>query len=304
MNSVNTNYKEENLSDKKLVGKLFVASYSGGKDSVLALYRAINAGMIPIAIMTTYQRELERSWFHGVPGDVLESISRSLSIPIWLIETNGDDYNECFEVTLQRAKEQGAEYCVFGDIDIAEHHSWCDDRCNNVGISSFFPLWNENRKSLVTEFLEAGFITRFTVIHRDKINTHYLGMSLSKDILDAIEATGADCCGEQGEYHTLVTAGPLFKLPVELSFGAPMQKGDYDILPITGLVLPRLGRYRHFKGMEYQLLYIATNSETLEKTAVYQALYGEHGVWVRPLSMWEEMVVHEGKPVKRFTFVE
>jgi len=60
------------------------------------------------------------------------------------------------------------------------------------------------------------------------------------------------------------------------------------------------GRYRHFKGNEYRVLHIARHSETLEEMVVYQALYGEHGIWVRPASMWNETVEHDGKTVRRF----
>ena len=65
----------------------------------------------------------------------------------------------------------------------------------------------------------------------------------------------------------------------------------------------KLGKYRHFKGNEYEALYIAKHSETLEQMVVYRALYGEFGIWVRPLSMWEETVIHEGREVKRFTYI-
>ena len=65
----------------------------------------------------------------------------------------------------------------------------------------------------------------------------------------------------------------------------------------------KLGKYRHFKGNEYEALYIATHSETLEEMVVYRALYGEYGVWVRPLSMWNETVIHEGREVQRFTYI-
>lgn len=63
------------------------------------------------------------------------------------------------------------------------------------------------------------------------------------------------------------------------------------------------GRYRHFKGNEYELLYIATHSETLEKFVVYKALYGEGGIWVRPLSMWSETVTRDGKTFRRFEYI-
>lgn len=65
----------------------------------------------------------------------------------------------------------------------------------------------------------------------------------------------------------------------------------------------KLGKYRHFKGNEYEALYIAKHSETLEEMVVYRALYGEFGIWVRPLSMWNETLIHEGREVKRFTYI-
>ena len=66
----------------------------------------------------------------------------------------------------------------------------------------------------------------------------------------------------------------------------------------------RLGHYRHFKGNEYQVLHIARHSETLEPMVVYQALYGDHGIWVRPASMWNETVEFSGKTVRRFEFCD
>ncbi len=65
----------------------------------------------------------------------------------------------------------------------------------------------------------------------------------------------------------------------------------------------KTGKYTHFKGKEYELLYIAKHSETLEEFVVYKALYGDFGVWIRPVKMWEELVVHEGRELKRFTYV-
>ena len=63
------------------------------------------------------------------------------------------------------------------------------------------------------------------------------------------------------------------------------------------------GRYRHFKGKEYEVLYIATHSETREEMVVYRALYGERGVWVRPASMWNEVIERDGKTYRRFTYI-
>lgn len=65
----------------------------------------------------------------------------------------------------------------------------------------------------------------------------------------------------------------------------------------------KLGRYRHFKGNEYRVLHVAKHSETLELMVVYQALYGEYGIWVRPAAMWGETIQREGAVIKRFTYI-
>lgn len=65
----------------------------------------------------------------------------------------------------------------------------------------------------------------------------------------------------------------------------------------------KLGKYRHFKGNEYEVLYVAKHSETLEPMVVYRALYGERGIWVRPASMWKESIIHEGRLVERFAYI-
>lgn len=96
-----------------MTSRRFVASYSGGKDSILALHRAIRQGMIPDALIITYNTDMDRSWFHGIPERVLKDVSRSLQIPIRLVRTPGQAYAENFRQTLLELKKNGAEVCVF-----------------------------------------------------------------------------------------------------------------------------------------------------------------------------------------------
>lgn len=217
---------------ESLKGKKFVASYSGGKDSMLAIYRAIKVGLEPVCLIITYNKDRNRSWFHGIPKEVLNSVSNSLNIPIWLIETTGDEYVKNFEQGLKKAKEQGAEVCIFGDIDLQGHLDWCTERCNNVGIEACFPLWQEERKKLVYEFIESGFTSNFTVINTNKLSDKFLGMVMTKEICAEIEKNGADICGENGEYHTFVSDGPIFKEKVNFKLGEKITENEYSILPI------------------------------------------------------------------------
>jgi len=214
-------------------GKKFVASYSGGKDSVLALYRAINEGMIPLCLIITYNTDKNQSWFHGITEDVLIQVSKSLDIPINIINTTGENYEENFEKELKTQKLNGAEFCIFGDIDIDEHLKWCKDRCESASLEAYFPLWQENRKDLVEEFIDSGFIARITVLDTERLTEKHLGLPLTKELITSIESEGADACGENGEYHTFVFDGPLFKHPLSLNFGDPIYRDKYALLNVT-----------------------------------------------------------------------
>ncbi|MGE5626664.1 MAG: diphthine--ammonia ligase [Solirubrobacterales bacterium] len=218
---------------KKLVNsKKFVASYSGGKDSILAICRAINLGMEPVSLINTYNDDRECSWFHGIPEDLLKEVSASLNIPIKLIKTTGLDYAANFEKELKAQKEKGAEVCVFGDIDLAEHLEWCTARCNAVGLEAFFPLWQEERKNLVEEFIKRGFTANITIVDTERLSEKHLGMKLSAETVASIIAEGADPCGENGEYHTFVSNGPLFGTPVSFRYGEVVKNEKYAILPV------------------------------------------------------------------------
>ena len=212
--------------------KKFAASYSGGKESALSVYRAVKQGHEPIALITMYNTDTDRSHFHCLPEDTLKNISIALNIPLWIIKTSGEEYAQNFEKALLRAKEQGAECCVFGDIDIEGHLKWCSERCVNTGIEPLFPLWGEERKNVVNDVIESGFISHISIINTKYLSDDFLGLQLTKEVMENIAAQGADICGENGEYHTFVSAGPIFKHPVKFSFGEKLTRDSYAMLPV------------------------------------------------------------------------
>jgi uncharacterized protein (TIGR00290 family) len=219
---------------ENLKGKKFIASYSGGKDSTLAIYRAISHGMIPMELITTYNIDKERSWFHGIPQPVLDNISKEMNIPISLIKTTGEEYTRNFEAKLLDARNKGAEICVFGDIDLEGHLEWCTERCKAVGLEAYFPLWKESRKKLVYEFIDSGFKTIITVVDNSRMPASFAGQILTREVADEIEKSGADICGENGEYHTFAFDGPLFKKAVEFTIGEKVEVDNLIIIPIQG----------------------------------------------------------------------
>ena len=135
----------------------FVMSYSGGKDSALALWRLKCQGHQPVALLATYNPEQERSWFHGIPLAILEETAAAMSLPLLPCPCPPADYNASFERALARAKALGTEACAFGDIDIPDHRQWDEERCAAAGLSCLLPLWGEGRAALAREGVEAGF---------------------------------------------------------------------------------------------------------------------------------------------------
>ncbi|MDR1377502.1 MAG: diphthine--ammonia ligase [Synergistaceae bacterium] len=211
----------------------FTASYSGGKDGALALYRAIKSGHEPISLLTTYNESVGCSWFHGVPTEVAGKVAESMRLPLeWVKTGEGSAYARDFEAALTRLRKWGVRACVFGDIDIQLHYDWCASRCKAAGLESLFPLWNGGRRELVHEFIDAGFEAVITIVDTSRLSEKFLGKQLTRELVEEIALEGADICGENGEYHTFVHDGPLFREPVKIQFGEATRRGHYAILPV------------------------------------------------------------------------
>jgi len=195
----------------------FVMSYSGGKDGALALHRMMSANHKPVALITTINIEQERSWFHGIEKDILETVAKSIGVPLIACECLPDEYAESFEKGLAKASALGATACVFGDIDIADHRKWNEERCMSAGLECILPLWDEEREKLVIELIESGFKALIKIVQCNKLDDSFLGKDLTIPLMEKIKLTGSDVCGENGEYHTFVHDGPIFRSPIHIT---------------------------------------------------------------------------------------
>lgn len=211
----------------------FVMSYSGGKDSALALHRMLKQGHEPIGLLIMINPEMERSWFHGIDYELLHKISDSLNIPLIECNSSGADYHKNFECGLQSAKDAGAQMCVFGDIYIADNASWCRARCKSVGIEPVFPLWQEDREKLVFELIELRYKSYIKCIRNNDLPKDILGKELNNDIISIMKERNIDICGENGEYHTIVLDGPIFKYPIDVNILETLDFGNISAINIT-----------------------------------------------------------------------
>ena len=190
--------------------KCFV-SWSGGKDCALACHRAMIGGHDVRCLFTMARADGRRSWTHRLRPGLLRAQARAMRVPLRLARATAEEYERTFVGALRSLRDDGAEGGVFGDIDAPESRQWVEAACAKAGIAPLFPLWGERQEELIGEFLHCGFEALVVAARLGIFPAEWLGRRLDTALRDEIvawDATGA--CGERGEYHTLLIAGPMF----------------------------------------------------------------------------------------------
>ncbi len=186
-------------------------SWSGGKDSALALHEAVLAGAEPRFLVSMLTEGGARSRSHGLPREVLAAQAEALGLPIHFGVATWDDYRaEFVRVVADAVAATGARVGVFGDINTEAHREWEESVCADAGARALLPLWRRDPGTVATDVLAAGFEAVIVAVRDGILPPDLLGRTLDHDLLTEIEAAGADPCGENGEFHTLVVDGPPF----------------------------------------------------------------------------------------------
>ncbi len=208
--------------------KAFV-SWSGGKDCTLALYRFVKN--IPGAeiILLNMIRQKEGN-AHGLDSSFVQAQAKAMQVSLLQPLVTGS-YEQNFKEVLHNFKQQGIETGIFGDIYLQEHRAWIERACSACGIKAEFPLWNEDTTVLMQEFVNAGFKTIVIAVHKEKLEASFLGKEINPSFVDKIKIIpNVDVCGENGEYHTFVFDGPLFKYPVSFIKENVIERGNHYFL--------------------------------------------------------------------------
>lgn len=214
------------------VGHTFIASFSGGKDSVLALYKAMKVGEA-IGLIVMMEEEGQKSRSHGMPPELIHAQAKSIGLPVYAAPASWSEYERVFITLLKKAKRQGAEALVTGDLDMPEHGSWNEMVTKNVGLKLGMPLWRMDHREAVDEFINLGFVTIIVTVNLSLgMRVEDLGRTLTHEYIKELEARGVDPCGEGGEFHTTVIDGPIFKHSIRVRPCEIIKKGEYAFLPL------------------------------------------------------------------------
>jgi len=191
----------------------YFCSWSGGKDSCLALFRAMGLWGAPVGLFNMLTEDGLHSRSHGLPVRVLEAQAAAIGVPLVLGSASWAEYEDEFVRHLTALAEQGIQAGVFGDLDLQEHWDWERMVCAKAGLVALEPLWHSAHEALVTEFLEAGFDALIVTVQLDKVPEEFLGRRYSEAVAE-LRQIGVDVSGEGGEFHTCVIEGPIFSGPI------------------------------------------------------------------------------------------
>jgi uncharacterized protein (TIGR00290 family) len=150
---------------------------------------------------------------------MLESQAQALGIPIRFGKSSWEEYEQSFKIEVERLKKKGVNSGIFGDIDLEAHREWVERVCSELGIRPLLPLWKEERKSLARELVDLGFQAVIISIRENAMSPGWLGETFTLEAIDRLEEEGIDPTGEDGEFHTFVFDGPLFRFPVKFKVG-------------------------------------------------------------------------------------
>jgi uncharacterized protein (TIGR00290 family) len=197
-----------------------IVSWSGGKDCLLALWHARSTFDI-VALVTTVTRDFERISMHGVRVELLRRQAESLGIALTMVEIPHPCTNVIYEQAMRDAwadaQKHGVEAVICGDLFLEDVRRYREERLFGPQ-ACVFPLWRRPTKEVAREFLDQGFRAALCCVDTQALPGDFAGREYDDELLRDLPAN-VDPCGENGEFHTFVYAGPLFKAPIAFQRG-------------------------------------------------------------------------------------
>ena len=215
-------------------------SWSGGKDSSMALHQVQQQGKYEVvALLTVLSRDYDRISHHGVRSALLERQAESLGLPlepVYLsVNASNQEYEAEMEKLLLNYKERGVRSVVFGDIFLEEIRAYREKKLELVAMQGVFPLWGEDTTALARRFIALGFKAVLCCIDPKRLDPSFAGRQIDERLLADLPP-GVDPCGENGEFHSFVYDGPIFHGNIHHRVGDVVRRpgGNYfcDLLPV------------------------------------------------------------------------
>lgn len=202
----------------KMNNKYAACSFSGGKDSVLALWYAIKLGYNVRYLVNFASQKFKRSSFHGIPTKLISLQAKCIGIPLlqYYVSSVKNSYEKNFIKMLKQLNSLNIKYLICGDIYLSDHPNWIRMRCKRFDLTLVEPLWKKNTLDLLKEFISLGFKAKIVSVNAEVLPKKFVGKELDFEFIEEISQYKVCICGENGEYHTFVYDGPIFKKKIKI----------------------------------------------------------------------------------------
>lgn len=219
-----------------------VLSWSGGKDSILALAALRDDPTLEVvALLTSVTDAYDRISIHGVRRALLEDQVQSIGLPLHVIVLEPHSSNEAYDAALERSLAgvrrayPSVTRIAYGDLFLEEVRRYREERLAALGFGCLCPLWARPTDTLAEEFIDRGFAARLVCVDTTLLDRSFAGRPFDRALLDELPA-GVDPCGERGEFHTFVSAGPGLSVPIAYDVGEVVMRDSRfaycDLLPV------------------------------------------------------------------------
>ena len=213
-------------------------AWSSGKDSAWALHTLRTRHEVEtVALLTTVNASAARVAMHAVRQGLLEAQAAALDMPLVTVPIPSPCSNQVYEQAMaeamRRAREEGVTRIAFGDLFLEDVRRYREEKLASSGITPLFPLWGLETRALAQEMVEAGLQAYITCIDPKKLSPTFAGRSFDAALLADLPA-GVDPCGENGEFHTFASGGPMFERSIEVDVGETVEREGFvfaDLLP-------------------------------------------------------------------------
>ncbi len=198
-------------------------NWSGGKDSALALHYILQNKTVDVELLlTTINASFNRISMHGVRVELLHKQAESIGIPLQEIKLAESismaEYNAVMHQSVTTLISENFYHAVFGDIFLEDLRKYREQQLAPLGLQVHFPLWKRNTKELLHEFIALGFKTIVVCVKSSLLDSSFAGRIIDTEFIADLPSA-VDPCGENGEFHTFVFDGPIFKFPIKFSIG-------------------------------------------------------------------------------------
>jgi len=208
--------------------KKSIFNWSSGKDSAMALYKVLQEKHFEIkSLFTTVNGKNDRVSMHGVRTELLDKQAESIGLPLYKLflpeMPSMEDYNHLVGEAMADFMAQGVRYSIFGDIFLEDLKKYREEQLKQAGMEAVFPLWGRPSAELMKEYLNCGFKAIVVCVNEKYLDSSFAGRIIDQTFMDDLPA-GIDPCGENGEYHSFVFDGPVFRKPVHFTVGEVVHK--------------------------------------------------------------------------------